>query len=133
MLITRVCNTTIILSNIQINPAKNLQDCKLRTSKFVRSARNSEKFYDGDYDCNGNHDHERAKNACQYGLDNEAEKTIGFQNPPSGFAIHHVLCFGTIVIHNSLSFNGLLFLVIFLVFFDVSYLFGICLDNEYDA
>ena len=64
---------------------------------------------------------------------NEPEKTIGFHNLLSGFAVHHVLCFGTIVVHNSLSFNGLFFLVVFLVFFDVGYLLGICLYDKDNA
>lgn len=127
------CNITILPSDFQINPLNNRQDCELRTATPGNRFRDLEKVYDGDYDCYWNHDHERAKNACEYRLTNETEKTVGFHNLPSGFAVHHVLCFGTIVVHNSLSFSGLFFLVVFLVFFDVGYLLGICLYDKDNA
>lgn len=110
-----------------------MRDCEPGTAKIENGVRDLEKVYDGDYDCYWNHDHERAKNACEYRLTNETEKTVSFQNLSSGFAVHHVLCFGTIVVHNSLSLNGSLFLVVFLVFFDVGYLLGICLYDKDDA
>lgn len=97
-------NITILPSNFQINPSNNRQDCEMRTATPGNRFRDLEKVYDGDYDCYRNHNHERAKNACEERLTNEAEKTVGFHNLPSGFAVHHVLCFGTIVVHNSLSF-----------------------------
>ena len=127
------CNITILPSDFQINPLNNRQDCELRTATPGNRFRDLEKVNDGDYNCYRNHDHERTKNACEYCLNNETEKTVGFHNRPSVFAVHHVLCFGTIVIHNSLSFNGLLFLVIFLVFFDVVSLLRICLYDKDDA
>ena len=89
-----------------------------------------EKVYDGDNDGYRNHDHERAKNACENRLNNESKETVGFHNLPSGFAVHHVLCFGAIVVHNSISFNGLLLLVVLLVFFNVGYLLGICFYDK---
>lgn len=107
-----------------------MQDSKLKTSKYDSWVRDSEKLNDGKYDCNRNHDHERAKNACEYRLANEAKKTVSFHNLPSGFAVHHVLCFGAIVVHNSISFNGLLLLVVLLVFFNVGYLLGFCLYDK---
>ena len=44
---------------------KKLQDCEPGAAKLGNRFLDSEKFYDGDYDCNRNHDHERAKNACE--------------------------------------------------------------------
>ena len=44
---------------------KKLQDCEPGAAKPGNGVRDSEKFYNGDYDCNRNHDHERAKNACK--------------------------------------------------------------------
>ena len=109
---------------------KKLQDCEPGAAKPGNGVRDSEKFYNGDYDCYRNHDHERAKDACEYRLNNESEKTVCLHNGPSGFAVHHVLCFGTIVVHNSLSFSGSLLLVVFLVFLDVGYLLRICFHDK---
>lgn len=127
------CNITIHSSDFQITPAKNLLVCKPGAAKIGNRVYGLEKFYDRDYDCYRNHDHERAKNASEQRLTNESEKTVGFHNLPSGFAVHHVLCFGTIVVHNSLSFNGLLFLVVFLIFIDVGYLLSISLYDKDNA
>ena len=112
---------------------KKLRDCEPGAAKLGNRFLDSEKFYDGDYDCYWNHDHERAKNAREQRLTDESEKTVSFHNLPSGFAVHYVLCFGTIDVHNLISFNGLLLLVLFLVFFDVGYLLGICLYNKDNA
>ena len=100
---------------------------------FGSCAHDSEEVYDGDYDCYRNHDHERAKNACKHSLSNETEKTVSLHNGPSGFAVHHVLCFWAIVVHNSLSFSGALLLVVFLVFLDVGNLLRICLHDKDNA
>lgn len=59
------CNITIHSSDFQITPAKNLLVCKPGAAKLGNRVRDSEKFYDGDYDCYRNHNHERAKNACE--------------------------------------------------------------------
>ena len=112
---------------------KKMQVCKPGAAKIGNRVYGLEKFYDRDYDCYRNHNHEGAKNAREQCLTDESEKTVGFHNLPSGFAVHHVLCFGTIVVHKSLSFSGLFFLVVFLVFFDIGYFLGICLDNEDDS
>lgn len=107
--------------------------CKPGAAKMGNRVYGLEKFYDRDYDCYRNHNHERAKNAREQCLTDEAEKTVGFHNLPSGFAVHHVLCFGAFVVHNYLSFIGLLFLVFFLVFFDVGYLLSISLYDKDNA
>ena len=54
------CNCTIIPSDFQTNSVKKWQDCGLRTTKTVNRGHDSEKVYDGDYDCYWNHDHEWA-------------------------------------------------------------------------
>ena len=66
-------------------------------------------------------------------MNNEPEKTVGFHNLPPGFAIHYVLCFGTIVVHGSLSFNKSLFLIVLLVLLDVSALLSIGLYDKHNA
>ena len=55
----------ILPSDFQINPAYFLRDCEPGAVKLGNRFLDSEKFCDGDYDCNRNHDHERAKNACE--------------------------------------------------------------------
>lgn len=42
-----------------------MRDCEPGTAKIENGVRDLEKVYDGDYDCYWNHDHERAKNACE--------------------------------------------------------------------
>ena len=60
------CNGTIIPSDFQTNSTKYRQDCELGTAKNGSRVHCLEKVYDGDYNCYWNHDHERAKNACEY-------------------------------------------------------------------
>ena len=127
------CNITILPSDFQINPSNNRQDCELRTATPGNRFRDLEKVNDGDYNCYRNHNHKGPKNASEQRLANESEKTVGFHNLPSGFAVHHVLCFRTIVVHNLISFNGSFLVVVFLVFFDVGYLLGICLYDKDNA
>lgn len=127
------CNGTIIPSDFQTYFAKKRQESRSGIAKFESRLRDLEKVYDGDYDCNGNHNHEGAKNASECRLNNETEETVGLHNLPSGFAVHHVLCFGAIVVHNSISLNWPLFLVVFLVFLDVSALLRISLYDKHNA
>ena len=124
---------TIIFGDLQIYSEKNNKIVSWEQPKLGNRFLDSEKFYDGDYDCYRNHEHERAKNACKQRLAKETEKIVGLQNRPSGFTVHHVLCLVIIVVHNSVSFNGSLLLVVFLVFFDVGFLLGICLYDKDNA
>lgn len=54
------CNCTFFPSDFQTNSVKKWQDCGLRITKTVNRGQDSEKVYDGDYDCYWNHDHEWA-------------------------------------------------------------------------
>ena len=56
---------TIIFGDLQIYSEKNNKIVSWEQPKLGNRFLDSEKFYDGDYDCYRNHEHERAKNACE--------------------------------------------------------------------
>ena len=56
---------TIIFGDLQINSAKNNKIVSWEQPKLGNRVHDLEKVNDGDYNCYRNHDHERAKNACE--------------------------------------------------------------------
>lgn len=89
-----------------------------------------EQVDDCEYYPDNEHEYGWAKNTCECCLTYHAEETIAFHNLVTGFAVHHVLCYWGIVIHNSFVFYEMLLLVVFLVFFNVRALLRICSYNE---